>query len=54
MAEYKRAVSWIGPIGMAAAKVAELERSIRDRIEATRPRPQIDKLRDRRARWISR
>jgi general secretion pathway protein D len=46
MAEYKRAVELDGTNRMAAAKVAELERAIRDRIEATRPRPQIDKLRE--------
>ena len=46
IAEYKRAVELDGTNRMAAAKVVELERSIRDRIEATRPRPQIDKLRE--------
>ena len=46
IAEYKRATELDATNRLAAAKVAELERTIRDRIEATRPRPQIDKLRD--------
>src|SRR5215203_3652285 len=46
MAEYKRAMELDATNRLAAAKVAELERTVRDRIEATRPRPQIDKLRD--------
>ncbi|CAN5670777.1 hypothetical protein BH18ACI5_BH18ACI5_07250 [soil metagenome] len=46
MAAYKRAMELDSTNRLAAAKVAELERTIRDRIEATRPRPQIEKLRD--------
>ncbi|MBA3296387.1 MAG: hypothetical protein H0U19_05580, partial [Acidobacteria bacterium] len=46
MIAYKRAVELDSTNRLAAAKVAELERAIRDRIEATRPRPQIDKLRE--------
>lgn len=44
--EYKRAAEIDSTNRLAAAKVAELEKTIRDRIEATRPRPPIDKLRE--------
>ena len=44
--EYKRAVDLDSTNRLAAAKVAQLEKTIRDRIEATRPRPQIDRLRE--------
>jgi type II secretory pathway component GspD/PulD (secretin) len=43
---YKRAVDLDATNRIAAAKVIELEKIIRDRIEATRPKPQIDKLRE--------
>lgn len=45
--EYRRANELDSSNRLAAAKVSELERTIRDRIEATRPRPQIDQLRDK-------
>src|SRR5687768_662084 len=44
--EYKRAVDLDATNRLAAAKMVELEKVVRDRIEATRPRPQIDKLRE--------
>ena len=47
LVEYRRASELDSTNRLAAAKVAELEKTIRDRIEATRPRPQIDNLRDR-------
>lgn len=46
MLAYRRAVELDSTNRLAAAKLAELERAIRDRIEATRPRPQIDRLRE--------
>nr|MDQ3418822.1 hypothetical protein [Acidobacteriota bacterium] len=45
--EYRRASELDSTNRLAAAKVTELEKTIRDRIEATRPRPQIDNLRDK-------
>ena len=45
--EYRRASELDSSNRLAAAKVTELEKTIRDRIEATRPRPQIDALRDK-------
>ena len=45
--EYRRAIELDSTNRLAAAKVTELEKQIRDRIEATRPRPQIDQLRDK-------
>jgi Flp pilus assembly secretin CpaC len=44
--EYKRALELDASNRLAAARSAELERTIRDRIEATRPKPAIDKLRE--------
>ena len=44
--EYRRAVEYDAGNQMAAAKAAELERTIRDRIEASR-QPRIDQMRDR-------
>ena len=44
--EYRRSLELIGTDRMARAKVAELERTIRERIEATRPKPQIEALRE--------
>ena len=45
--EYRRASELDSSNRLAAAKVTELEKTIRDRIEATRPRPQIDALREK-------
>src|SRR5918993_671284 len=47
LGEYRRASELDSSNRLAAAKVMELEKTIRDRIEATRPRPQIDNLRDK-------
>jgi general secretion pathway protein D len=44
--EYKRAMDLDGSNRLAAARVTELEKTIRDRIEATRPKPAIDRLRE--------
>jgi general secretion pathway protein D len=44
--EYRRAMELDGSNRLAASRVAELEKTIRDRIEATRPAPAIDKLRE--------
>lgn len=44
--EYRRSLELIGTDRVARAKVAELERTIRERIEATRPKPQIEALRE--------
>jgi general secretion pathway protein D len=44
--EYHRAVELDGSNRLAAARAIELEKIIRDRIEATRPKPAIDKLRE--------
>src|SRR6476620_357248 len=44
--EYKRALELDASNRLAAARAAELERLIRDRIEATRPKPPIEKLRE--------
>jgi type II secretory pathway component GspD/PulD (secretin) len=43
--EYRRAVEMDATNRLAAARVAELERTIRDRIEASRPQPRIEELR---------
>jgi len=45
LAEYRRSLELVSTDRVTRAKVAELERLIRERIEATRPRPQIDQLR---------
>lgn len=45
LAEYRRALDLVSTDRVTRAKVAELERTIRERIEASRPRPQIDQLR---------
>ena len=45
LVEYRRALELIGTDRMVIAKVAELERTIREQIEATRPLPKIDELR---------
>jgi general secretion pathway protein D len=44
--EYRRASELDTSNRQVAAKVSELERTIRDKIEASRPRPQIDRLRE--------
>jgi general secretion pathway protein D len=44
--EYQKAIQMDPTNRLAAARVAALERTIRDRIEATRPRPRIDALRE--------
>ena len=44
--EYRRASELDSTNRLAAAKVTELEKKIRDRIEATRAKPRIDNLRD--------
>jgi general secretion pathway protein D len=43
--EYKKAVEMDGSNRLAATRMAELERTIRDRIEKSRPRPAIERLR---------
>jgi general secretion pathway protein D len=43
--EYKKAIEMDSTNRLAAARVTELERTIRERIEKTRPRPAIDRLR---------
>ena len=43
--EYKKAVEMDASNRLAATKTAELERVIRDRIEQSRPRPPIERLR---------
>ena len=45
LAEYRRSLELVSTDRVTRAKVAELERTIRERIEATRPKPQIDQLR---------
>ena len=44
--EYRRAVELDATNRSAATKVIELEKTIRDRIEASRPKPPIEKLRE--------
>ncbi len=44
--EYKKAIDLDASNRLASARVVELERTIRDRIEASRPRPAIEKLRE--------
>jgi type II secretory pathway component GspD/PulD (secretin) len=44
--EYRKALETDASNRLAAAKVAELEKTIRDRIEASRPKPRIDTLRE--------
>ncbi len=45
LSEYQKSLQLIGTDRLIAAKTAELERKIRERIEATRPKPAIDQLR---------
>lgn len=44
--EYRRAAEFDATNRLAAAKVTELEKKIRDQIEATRPKPAIERLRE--------
>jgi general secretion pathway protein D len=44
--EYKKALEMDASNRMAAQKVADLERVVRDRLEASRPKPQIERLRE--------
>ena len=44
--EYRRALELDASNRLAASRAAELEKTIRDRIEATRPKPQIERLRE--------
>src|SRR5262245_59694641 len=46
LAEYRKALEITSSDRIVQAKVAELERTIRERVEQTRPRPRIDTLRD--------
>jgi general secretion pathway protein D len=45
LVEYRRALELVTTDRMTRSKVAELERTIRERLEATRPKPPIDELR---------
>src|SRR6185369_6689851 len=47
LGEYRQASEYDPANRQATAKVAELDRKIRDRIEASRPRPAIEQLRER-------
>ena len=44
LAEYRKSLEMVGTDRLAQAKVTELERTIRERLEATRPKPKIDQL----------
>lgn len=44
--EYRRAAELDATNRLSSSKVIELEKKVRDQIEATRPKPSIDKLRD--------
>ena len=45
LTEYRRAMDLVGTDRLVQAKAAELERTIRERLEANRPLPKIDQLR---------
>src|ERR687887_289591 len=45
LAEYRRAMELDSKNRLVAARVAELEKTIRERIEASRPQPKIEELR---------
>jgi general secretion pathway protein D len=47
LGEYKQASEYDPSNRLSVSKVAELERAIRDRIEASRPKPAIQELRER-------
>ena len=53
LAEYRKSLEIIGTDRLVQAKVAELERMIRERVEATRPKPRIEQLRSEAARGIN-
>ena len=44
LSEYRRSLELVSTDRLVRARVAELERTIRERIEATRPKPRIDQL----------
>ena len=44
--EYRKSLEYDGTNRLAASKAAELERTIRERVEAARPRPRIEQLRE--------
>jgi tetratricopeptide (TPR) repeat protein len=44
--EYRKGLEYDQTNRLAASKAAELERTIRERVEAARPRPAIEKLRE--------
>jgi general secretion pathway protein D len=52
LTEYRRALELDSSNRLVAAKVAALEKTVRERIEATRPRPRIEQLREQ-ARQLS-
>lgn len=45
LTEYRRAIELVSTDRVTRAKIAELERTIRERLEATRPKPAIEELR---------
>ena len=47
LGEYKQAVEYDGSNRVATSKAAELDRTIRERIEAARPKPAIEQMRAR-------
>ena len=47
LGEYRQASEYDPSNRLAVSKVAELERTIRDRVEASRPKPAIQELRER-------
>ena len=47
LGEYKQASEYDPTNRSVASKVAELDQTIRDRIEATRPKPPLQAMRDR-------
>ncbi len=53
LAEYRLAADLDTTSTAAAAKAAEIERRIRDQIDATRPRPRIDDLRQQAAAHVA-
>src|SRR3954454_2452255 len=44
LAEYRKALDIVSTDRVVQAKVAELERTIRERVEASRPKPRIEQL----------
>jgi general secretion pathway protein D len=47
LGEYKQAAEYDPSNRLAVSKIAELERTIRDRVEASRPKPPITEMRER-------